>query len=276
MTDYDDVRTCCSGASLCEKCWMFMVMAVKVVNRTLREDFGFNSLLWVFSGRRGIHCWVCDPEAIELSNEGRTAIADYMSLYVGNELTGGSVSLSSPLHPSLSRAADILIPYFKDIMVTNQRILQEPLQAKKILDMVKNKAVRDNIQSRWEDESEHKGSDEMKWDILVKEIERHNRKQTDKKFNPDLWLEEIVFTFLYPRLDANVSKGMNHLLKSPWCVHPKTGKICVPFNPDNVVEFDPNECPTLKNVLKERDEELTKGKANPVLESLKPAFKVMH
>eukprot|EP01035_Chromulina_nebulosa_P030337 gene30337-40313_t len=46
MTDYDDIRTCCTGANICLKCWPYMTMALKVVDRSLREDFGFKNILW--------------------------------------------------------------------------------------------------------------------------------------------------------------------------------------------------------------------------------------
>ena len=37
----------------------------------LIDDFGFENLMWVFSGRRGIHCWISDPKAKELRNDAR-------------------------------------------------------------------------------------------------------------------------------------------------------------------------------------------------------------
>lgn len=65
---------------------------------------------------------------------------------------------------------------------------------------------------------------------------------------------EILFAYLYPRLDVEVSKKMNHLLKAPFCVHPKTGKVCVPINPEAAWEFDIDAVPTVSQLLQEIDD----------------------
>ena len=59
-------------------------------------------------------------------------------------------------------------------------------------------------------------------------------------------LHEVALQLVYPRLDIHVTKGLNHLLKAPFCVHPKTGRVCVPFDPASVDSFDPEAVPTIK------------------------------
>ena len=64
-------------------------------------------------------------------------------------------------------------------------------------------------------------------------------------------MEDIVLQYTYPRIDAEVSKHRNHLLKAPFCVHPKTGRVCVPIDPEHVEDFDPESVPTVAQLMQE-------------------------
>ena len=122
MDAYDDIRQCCSGAKVCQKCWALPCLAAQVLTTIMRADFDMDNLLWVFSGRRGVHAWVCDPEARNMSNDMRSAIANYINIGLGNE-KADRLNLSYPLHPHLQRAYDQLRPHFEKQVIEEQDIL---------------------------------------------------------------------------------------------------------------------------------------------------------
>eukprot|EP00954_Amorphochlora_amoebiformis_P012713 995130-Amorphochlora_amoeboformis.AAC.1 len=273
MTDYDDVRTCCSDAKICPRCWKLMTVAIKVLNVALRDDFGFKHLLWVYSGRRGVHCWVCDSRARKLNDSGRAAVVSYLSAYTGGE-KGQKVRLRNPIHPSLNRALKITEPEFKEYC-EDQGLLDSEERWKVILDMVPEVRIKQDLHARWKDSSADASA---KIDQLRKEIRKDISSSKFSKVRNTY--EEIVFAHLYPRLDVNVSKGMNHLLKSPWSVHPKTGRVCVPIDPDNCEDFDPFSVPTIEDLLsdinsykgKEKVQDWAKTRMAPYLEFFKTKF----
>lgn len=67
-------------------------------------------------------------------------------------------------------------------------------------------------------------------------------------------MEDIILYYTYPRIDAEVSKHRNHLLKAPFCIHPKTGRVCVPVDPQAIDKFDPEKVPTIGQLLGELDQ----------------------
>jgi DNA primase small subunit len=59
----------------------------------------------VYSGRRGIHLWVSDKEAIDLTDDQRRAIVGWLSVVQGGKEMHKKVNVrmgSRPLPPSLA------------------------------------------------------------------------------------------------------------------------------------------------------------------------------
>jgi DNA primase small subunit len=76
-------------------------MAIKVLDAALKDDFGFKHILWVFSGRRGAHAWICDRRAREMDDSRRRAIVGYLDLLRGGDQAAKRVNVKRPLHPHL-------------------------------------------------------------------------------------------------------------------------------------------------------------------------------
>ena len=246
MTDYDDIRKCCQEAKLCNKCWKYMIVAYKILDMILKEDFGFQHILYAFSGRRGIHAWLCDERARKLKDDGRIAIANYIKYKLANVKMDISPELKEPLHPMYERAIKVCDEYFKDVL-DEQNLLNNEKGQNLLKGLIKAYFVKDyneaKIQDILDDPEVKKSSQKLKF------IEEILSKIPKTEVTRGLCINDFKLNILYPRLDINVSTHINHLLKSPFCIHPKTGLVAVPLSEEDILNFKMDDIPRLDQLV---------------------------
>lgn len=225
-------------------------MAIKVVDAALREDFGFEHILWVYSGRRGAHAWVCDKKAREMEDDKRRAIAGYLEVIKGGSQSGKKVNLKRPLHPHLVRSLDILKDYFATAILEDQDPFASETQSAKLLSLLPDKALNDALRKKWDSSPDRPST--SKWADIDALAKSGASKTLDTKTLKEA-KQDVVLEYTYPRLDVEVSKKLIHLLKSPFVVHPGTGRVCVPIDVNKADRFDPLGVPTVTELLGEID-----------------------
>lgn len=238
--DFKDIKCCCGNSEICEKCWTFMACSLQCLTDILKKNFGFQDILMVFSGRRGAHIWVCDKKARELNIATRKSIVQYLNLNLlvnSNHFTIKSSPLVQQMIPQCEK-------YFPKI-AEDQHIFTNP----KILKKIENIFVHDsNILSQiieiWTANINQNKSPAEKLQI-IKDI----RISKCKKFCETNLYHQLIITFTFPRLDVNVTIGINHLLKSPFSIHPQSGYLSLPIPEEKIEEFPPNWVPKIENLL---------------------------
>lgn len=218
----------------------------KFYTHLFTDDFGFEHILWVFSGRRGIHCWVCDKRARHLNDRARSSIADYLLLVIGSGSADrmSRVTINSDkIHHSIKRALRVCEPLFEEIIINDQKRFDDSIGIGKLLQFITDENIHKDLEVKLN--AIEANNSKIVWDTFTRHISML-RAQSSLPRKLNHVIEEIQLALLYPRLDINVSRTMNHLLKSPFAIHPKTGKVCVPFNPTAAKKFDPTKVPTIK------------------------------
>jgi DNA primase catalytic subunit len=124
----------------------------------------------------------------------------------------------------------------------------------------KTQSKTENMKEEEDDDDDRQPSlSATRWSQLVATVnsfEAQRKQQGKYKLANELavCVASIILHFCYVRLDFNVSIHRNHLLKSPFVIHPKTGKVCVPIlDVANCHEFDPESVPNLATLVHELD-----------------------
>ena len=150
-----------------------------------------------------------------------------------------------------SRSLNILKDHFQTDILEGQDPWSSPEKTDRLLQLLPDKSLNDALRKKWDSAPGRNST--SKWadiDILAKT-------GVSPSLDGKALLEakkDVILEYTYPRLDVEVSKKQIHLLKSPFVIHPKTGRVCVPIDTKNLEKFDPLGVPTVTELLEEIDE----------------------
>ena len=231
--DADDIEEC-------DAMWPLVAFGAVVIVFILKKHFLFEHFLVSYSGRRGCHITVHDARACALEDEARSAILSYLQpgpAKDGKKPTYGNMLLSSFFGGLFESHVK---PFWETFGLMSREdggmgVFDTVQQRHSFLQLLGNSYISDHMK-RCNHPSQF-------WSEVQSMVSLSKYQESSTRA-----LRETIMTYVWPRLDSGVTKHMNHLNKSVYSFHPKTGRISVPVGKDPF-QFKPKECPTLRGLV---------------------------
>jgi len=232
LADYPpDLEKCprCGGQLekvewVCEKCLEAARAEARKLLEILESDLGFERIRLAFSGNRGYHVIVSDESVLDLSQQERKEIIDYV--------TGAGLSLRA-LSLERRRIVEEVAPALDD-PGWRGRIARSALElvisadADKICELAGTKSIARDLEEFLE-KAKSMIDDRIPWNILKPSVRKI--------------LVEAAKENASAHVDVVVTQDIHRLIRLAGSLNGKTGLKAAPIDPNSLDDFDPEYTP---------------------------------
>ena len=243
LTDYDRFSIDKDDVDENDRVFPVVGIAIELCKSVLQEAFGFTSFLAVYSGRRGAHLYVLDDRAFRLADDARRAIASFLTPPDRPFQPSRRGRFRWILnHPSFSPHSEFylkMLDFFESTCLRRRSegglgLLDSWMAREDFLSTLECDFYFSGLQRSLVLARGTPGDDAFK---MIKSV-LSRIEDVPKREQAETRLHETVCTYVFPRIDANVTASAGHMLKCVYSLHPGTGRVSTPIF-DSALDFDP-------------------------------------
>lgn len=234
------------SAEKCDAAYPVSAAAAYILRRVLQRAFGYTDILIVYSGRRGVHVHVFDEKAMALSDEGRAAVLDYVDC--GMRKTDTHAPTGTRLITDLHGLRKEVYRSFHTYIVGELGLLENGEARVAFVNRL-------NLAAYEEYDKFAPTLAPLASDVLAFATGAEVWKHVEERIlsTKVAWMRErldcVVLAYVWPRLDAAVTRALGHLTKVPFSCHAATGRVAAAMGTErkSIFGFKPaRQAPSLR------------------------------
>lgn len=252
ITDFYRFCECRGVKRLCPICWFHIQGASLLLQYLLEEVMGYERAhcLWVFSGGKGVHCFVNESRAMNLNDKERSQLHKRLSIVMGDDTR--LIEFITTLVKNAPHYVDSLDQFFLDVL-GKRDLFALPLVEEDSFELFCLRHLRTRhttlyyqVKDAWTKEEVSPSPKKARLasigcggggeNISVRKWKILQQLETlyQSTYRPSLFL---AVSLMYPRIDAGPF-NMVHQIKLPFSVHAMTHNIALPLTQEMIMRMD--------------------------------------